>query len=124
MNPDVFIHGVVNGSYGASFFVTQVCEALFHYQALFDMLEVNVPRDDDQRSLMKRDLLRREAGNVIACEGSERVKRSETYNQWQVKNLRAGFEQLSLNVDIMKRFKDKVKGSYTRTLSLTKIMEG
>ncbi|KAG6526567.1 hypothetical protein ZIOFF_016558 [Zingiber officinale] len=81
MNPDVFIHGVVNGSYGASFFVTQVREALFHYQALFDTLEVNVPRDDDQRSLMKRDLLRREAGNVIACEGSERVERPETYKQ-------------------------------------------
>ncbi|XP_074592554.1 scarecrow-like protein 9 [Curcuma longa] len=112
MNPDVFIHGVVNGSYSAPFFVTRFREALFHYSALFDMLEANVPRDDDQRSLIERDLFGREALNVIACEGSERVERPETYKQWQVRNLRAGFEQLSLNVDIMKRSKDKVKGSY------------
>ncbi|KAG6487311.1 scarecrow-like protein 9 [Zingiber officinale] len=112
MNPDVFIHGVVNGSYSAPFFVTRFREALFHYSALFDMLEANVPRDDDQRSLIERDLFGREALNVIACEGSERVERPETYKQWQVRNIRAGFEQRPLDPDIMKKAKDKVKGSY------------
>lgn len=112
INPDVFIHGVVNGSYSAPFFVTRFREALFHYSALFDMLETNVPREDEQRLLIERDLFGREALNVIACEGSERVERPETYKQWQVRNLRAGFRQLPLNPDIMKKAKDKVRTSY------------
>ncbi|CAL9769223.1 unnamed protein product [Musa acuminata subsp. burmannicoides] len=112
MNPDVFIHGVVNGSYSAPFFVTRFREALFHFSALFDMLETNVPRDDEQRLLIERDLFGREALNVIACEGSERVERPETYKQWQVRNLRAGFVQLPLNSGIMKKAKDKVRSCY------------
>ncbi|KAJ8471545.1 hypothetical protein OPV22_025888 [Ensete ventricosum] len=112
MNPDVFIHGVVNGSYSAPFFVTRFREALFHFSALFDMLETNVPHDDEQRLLIEKDLFGREALNVIACEGSERVERPETYKQWQVRNLRAGFVQLPLDGDIMKKAIDKVKSCY------------
>ncbi|KAK3006892.1 hypothetical protein RJ639_009581 [Escallonia herrerae] len=39
--------------------------------------------------------------NVIACEGAERIERPETYKQWQVRNLRAGFRQLPLNDEIL-----------------------
>ncbi|KAM0948296.1 putative transcription factor GRAS family [Dioscorea sansibarensis] len=111
-NPDVFIHGIVNGSYSAPFFVTRFREALFHFSALFDMLDTNVPREDAQRLLIERDLFGREALNVISCEGSERVERPETYKQWQVRNLRAGFKQLPLDADIMQRAKDRVKSNY------------
>ncbi|KAJ4816779.1 hypothetical protein LUZ62_029345 [Rhynchospora pubera] len=112
MNPDVFIHGIVNGSYSVPFFVTRFREALFHFSALFDMLETTVPRENEQRLLIERDLFGREALNVIACEGSERVERPETYKQWQVRNLRAGFVQIPLNSDIMKKAKEKVKAIY------------
>ncbi|KAJ6832706.1 scarecrow-like protein 9 [Iris pallida] len=111
-NPDVFIHGIVNGSYSAPFFVTRFREALFHYSALFDMLETTVPREDAQRLLIERDLFGQEALNVISCEGSARVERPETYKQWQVRNLRAGFRQLPLNQEIMKNARNKVKRCY------------
>ncbi|KAG8097843.1 hypothetical protein GUJ93_ZPchr0013g37802 [Zizania palustris] len=94
------------------FFITRFREALFHFSALFDMLETTVPRDDAQRALIERDLFGREALNVIACEGSDRVERPETYKQWQVRNLRAGFVQSSLNHDIVMKAKDKVKDIY------------
>uniref|UniRef100_A0A2N9J2N1 Uncharacterized protein n=1 Tax=Fagus sylvatica TaxID=28930 RepID=A0A2N9J2N1_FAGSY len=77
INPDIFIHGVINGAFNAPFFVTRFREALFHYSAIFDML-----------------------GNY-SCEGWERVERPETYKQWQVRNLRAGFAQLPLNREIV-----------------------
>lgn len=112
MNPDVFIHGVVNGAYSAPFFVTRFREALFHWSALFDMLEANVPRHHPERTILERELFGREAVNVIACEGLERVERPETYKQWQVRNLRAGFKQLPLDKEIMKKARDKVKNSY------------
>uniref|UniRef100_A0A6V7QXR6 Uncharacterized protein n=1 Tax=Ananas comosus var. bracteatus TaxID=296719 RepID=A0A6V7QXR6_ANACO len=112
MNPDVFIHGIVNGSYSAPFFVTRFREALFFFSALFDMLETNVPKEDEQRLLIERDLFGREALNVISCEGTERVERPETYKQWQVRTLRAGFKQLPLNGDIVKKATDKVTSCY------------
>ncbi|KAK9123955.1 hypothetical protein Sjap_013557 [Stephania japonica] len=111
-NPAVFIHGVVNGSYNAPFFITRFREALFHYSALFDMLETNVPREHPERILIEREILGREAISVIACEGSERVERPETYKQWQIRSMRAGFQPLPLNPEIMKKAKDRVKMSY------------
>ncbi|TVU44367.1 hypothetical protein EJB05_03804, partial [Eragrostis curvula] len=114
MNPHLFIHGVVNGTYNAPFFVTRFKEALFHFSSLFDMLEVNTSRTDELRLLIERDFFGREALNVIACEGTERIERPETYKQWQLRNLRAGFRQLPLDEDIMKRARYKVSKSYHR----------
>ncbi|KAK3148907.1 hypothetical protein QOZ80_3AG0210310 [Eleusine coracana subsp. coracana] len=114
MKPHLFIHGVVNGTYNAPFFVTRFKEALFHFSSLFDMLEVNASRTDELRLLIERDFFGREALNVIACEGTERIERPETYKQWQLRNLRAGFRQLPLNEEIMKRSRYKVNKSYHR----------
>ncbi|WMV51967.1 hypothetical protein MTR67_045352 [Solanum verrucosum] len=73
INPDIFIHGIVNGAYSAPFFVTRFREVLFHFSALFDMLEANVPREYPERMLIEREIFGREALNVIACEGWEEI---------------------------------------------------
>lgn len=112
MNPDLFIQAITNGTYNAPFFVTRFREALFHFSALFDMLENNVPREDTQRFLIERDLFGRDALNVIACEGLERVERPETYKQWQARNLRAGFEQLPLKPELVRHAVSKVRTVY------------
>lgn len=112
MNPDIFVQSVINGSYSAPFFVTRFREALFHYSSLFDMFDATLPRDDQQRLHFEQDFLKREAMNVIACEGSERVERPETYKQWQVRNMRAGFKLLPLNQQLMQKLRCKVKGGY------------
>ena len=112
MNPDVFIEGTVNGAFNAPFFISRFREALFHYSTVFDMLETTVPREIEERLLIEREIFGREAMNVIACEGSERIERPETYKQWQVRNLRAGFRPLPLNREIVNMAKDRVKSSY------------
>ncbi|KAH9619380.1 hypothetical protein KSS87_020827 [Heliosperma pusillum] len=112
LNPEFFVHGVVNGSYNAPFFVTRFREALFHFSAQFDMLETIVPRDYDERVLIERDLLAREALNVIACEGWERVERPETYKQWQARTMRAGFTQLPLDSEVKDRIKRQIRTCY------------
>ncbi|BFG22699.1 hypothetical protein CerSpe_089730 [Prunus speciosa] len=112
INPDVFTLAIVNGSYSAPFFLTRFREALFHFSTMFDMLETNVPHDAPERMLIEREILGRQAMNVIACEGSERIERPETYKQWQVRNLRAGFTQLPLNQEIVKIAKDRLQSSY------------
>ncbi|KAL7107799.1 hypothetical protein ACP275_06G077300 [Erythranthe tilingii] len=112
MNPAVFVLGIVNGAYNAPFFITRFREALFHYSSFFDMLEENIPREIHERMLLERIVFGREAMNVIACEGAERIERPETYKQWQVRNIRVGFEQLPLDKEIMKMAMNRVKTSY------------
>ncbi|CAJ1949323.1 unnamed protein product [Sphenostylis stenocarpa] len=112
INPKLFIHGIMNGAFNAPFFVTRFREALFHYSSLFDMLETIVPREDWERMLIEKEVLGREALNVIACEGSERVERPESYKQWQARILRAGFVQQSFDRQTVKMAMEKVRGSY------------
>ncbi|TQD71922.1 hypothetical protein C1H46_042541 [Malus baccata] len=112
INPDIFIHGVVNGAYNAPFFVTRFREALFHFSSLFDMLETVVPREDQERVLIEKEIFGREALNVIACEGWERVERPETYKQWHVCNLRAGFVQIPFDRELVKAAAKKVSSLY------------
>lgn len=112
INPNLFILGILNGSYGAPFFVTRFREALFHFSSLFDMLETNVPREHHERMLIEREIFGKEALNVIACEGWERIERPETYKQWQVRNLRAGLTQIPLSRQVMATAIKKVRTSY------------
>ncbi|AQK79425.1 scarecrow-like protein 9 [Zea mays] len=102
MNPKVSIFGILNGSYSSPFFVTRFKELLFHYSSLFDMLNTNVSRDNEARKLLEGGLLGRDILNIIACEGADRTERPETYQQWQARCLKAGFEQLPLDPAIMK----------------------
>jgi len=104
----VFIHTVVNGTYGAPFFLARFREAQF------DMIDATIPRDNNEWLLIERDIFGAFALNVIACEGADRVERPETYKQWQVRNHRAGLRQLPLNPELVKAVRDKVKNFYHR----------
>ncbi|TVU23269.1 hypothetical protein EJB05_25624, partial [Eragrostis curvula] len=112
MRPDVFIHGVMNGGYGTTYFPTRFRELLFFFSAQFDLLDATVPRDSEERMLVERDIYGQAALNVIACEGMDRVERPETYKQWQARNHRAGLRQLPLSPEVAKVVLDKVKNNY------------
>ncbi|KAI5321927.1 hypothetical protein L3X38_030999 [Prunus dulcis] len=109
INPDLFMHGVVNGTYNAPAFVTRFKQLLFHFHALFDMYEATVPRDNEHRLLFERAIFGTDIVNVIACEGVERVERPETYKQWQARYVRAGFKQLPLDRELLKKMKTMLK---------------
>ena len=112
MRPDVFILFIMNGTYNSPYFVTRFREALFHYSAMFDMMDATAPRDSDLRVLVERDLFGQCAQNVIACEGLDRVERPETYKKWQLRNHRAGLRQLSLDPDIVKAVQESVRDKF------------
>ncbi|KAK7402196.1 hypothetical protein VNO78_14258 [Psophocarpus tetragonolobus] len=114
MNPDIFVHSVVNGSYNAPFFVTRFREALFHYSSIYDMFDTLISRENEWRLLLEREFLGREIMNVVACEALERVERPESYKQWQARNTRAGFRQLPLDKEIMAKFRSKLREWYHR----------
>ncbi|PWA66693.1 transcription factor GRAS [Artemisia annua] len=109
IKPDLFIHGIVNGNYNAPFFLTRFREAYFNFSVLFDMFEAALHREDEERLLFEKEVIGREVINVIACEGTKRIERPETYKQWQARNERAGFTAVPMNKGIMKEVKAKVK---------------
>jgi hypothetical protein len=112
MNPDIFVHTIINGSYNAPFFLTRFREALFHFSSLFDMFDSTLPREDQARIMFEGELYGRDAMNVVACEGQERVERPETYKQWQARTVRAGFKTLPLEQKLMTKFRGKLKTYY------------
>ncbi|KAF4389946.1 hypothetical protein G4B88_003429 [Cannabis sativa] len=110
IRPDIFIHGIVNGAYNAPFFTTRFREALYYFSSVFDMLEANSPPEYEQdRKVYEQEGFGKEILNVIACEGSKRIERPETYKQWHARNLRAGLKQLPLSQEIMKKVKKMMK---------------
>lgn len=112
ISPDIFIHATVNGNYNSPFFVSRFREALFHFSSLFDMVEAILTREDQDRIVFERDILGNAFLNVIACEGVGRIVRPETYKQWQIRTVRAGFRQVPLKQEIIKEAKAKVKLCY------------
>ncbi|MED6119019.1 hypothetical protein PIB30_008246 [Stylosanthes scabra] len=104
-NPNIFVHGIVSGKYDAAFFLTRFKEAMFHYSALFDMLDNTVGRDDPMRLMFEEAIFGKEAMSVVACEGNDRIERPHSYKKWQVKNTRAGFRQLPLDEQVIEMFK-------------------
>ncbi|XP_004295967.1 PREDICTED: scarecrow-like protein 14-like [Fragaria vesca subsp. vesca] len=112
LNPDIFVQSVVNGSHDAPFFVPRFREALFHFSALFDMLDTTLPREDQVRLGFEKEFIGREVMNIVACEGNNRIARPETYKQWQIRNMRAGFRLLPLDYEVVNKIKDKVKMEY------------
>ncbi|KAF2541071.1 hypothetical protein F2Q70_00035791 [Brassica cretica] len=112
INPDLFVFAEINGTYNSPFFLTRFREAMFHCSSLFDMFESNISEENDCRTLVERELIIKDAMSVIACEGAERFARPETYKQWQVRILRAGFRPAKLNKQIMKEGKELVRERY------------
>ncbi|CAN6326416.1 unnamed protein product [Urochloa humidicola] len=112
INPEVLILGIVNGLYSSPFFLPRFREVLFHYSSLFDMLQTTVLQSHEERIRIERDLLGADALNAVACEGAERIERPETYKQWQVRSLKAGFKQLPINQAILKRSIDEKNKHY------------
>ncbi|CDY71578.1 BnaCnng73510D, partial [Brassica napus] len=112
IKPDVFIPAVLSGCYNAPFFVTRFREVLFHYSSLFDMCDTSLPRGDPMRIMFEKEFYGREIMNVVACEGSERVERPESYKQWQARAMRAGFRQLTLEKELVQKLKLMVESGY------------
>ncbi|KAL6203295.1 hypothetical protein ACLB2K_026995 [Fragaria x ananassa] len=57
INPHVYIHGLVNGTYNTPFFTIRFQEALYHFSSMFDIFDETLPREDQQRLLYEQEIL-------------------------------------------------------------------
>ncbi|XP_078178862.1 scarecrow-like protein 9 isoform X2 [Carex rostrata] len=113
IKPQVFIQGDTCRSYSSNF-LTRFRQVLSTYSVFFDLLDTTIPRENKERQQLENMVLVPDIINIVACEGSDWIERSETLKQWQRRNLRAGFEQLQVDPDIVKECNNMVRNVYDK----------
>eukprot|EP00268_Persea_americana_P041124 TRINITY_DN4097_c0_g1_i1.p1 TRINITY_DN4097_c0_g1~~TRINITY_DN4097_c0_g1_i1.p1 ORF type:complete len:583 (+),score=121.65 TRINITY_DN4097_c0_g1_i1:568-2316(+) len=72
-------------------FFPRFVEAYNYYSAVFESLDVTLPRESADRMNVERQCLAREIVNIVACEGEERIERYEVAGKWRARMMMAGF---------------------------------
>ncbi|PRQ31578.1 putative transcription factor GRAS family [Rosa chinensis] len=78
-------------------FLNRFIETLDYYLAMFESIDVTLPRNSKERINVEQHCLARDIVNVIACEGKERVERHELFGKWKSRLTMAGFRQYPLS---------------------------
>lgn len=78
-------------------FFPRFVETLNYYTAMFESIDVTLPRDHKERINVEQHCLAREVVNIIACEGVERVERHELLGKWRLRFAMAGFTPYPLS---------------------------
>nr|AWJ68066.1 GRAS10 [Tamarix hispida] len=72
-------------------FFPRFLETLNYYTAMFESIDMTLPRDNKDRINVEQHCLARDIVNLIACEGAERVERHELLGKWRLRFKMAGF---------------------------------
>ncbi|KAL6856191.1 hypothetical protein ACP4OV_018993 [Aristida adscensionis] len=78
-------------------FAQRFTETLDYYTAIFESIDLALPREDRERINMEQHCLAREIVNLVACEGEERVERHELFGKWKARLTMAGFRPSPLS---------------------------
>ncbi|XP_057458643.1 scarecrow-like protein 21 [Lotus japonicus] len=78
-------------------FFNRFVETLDYYLAMFESLDVSLPRNSKERINVEQHCLARDIVNIVACEGKERVERHELFGKWKSRFTMAGFHQYPLS---------------------------
>eukprot|EP01018_Ginkgo_biloba_P014612 Gb_40278 [translate_table: standard] len=78
-------------------FHSRFMETLSYYTAIFESLDVTLPRESKERVNVEQHCLARDIVNIIACEGAERVERHEPFGKWRSRLTMAGFKSYPLS---------------------------
>ncbi|KAL8215807.1 hypothetical protein R6Q57_022644 [Mikania cordata] len=72
-------------------------ETLSYYTAIFEFIDVTLPRNHQLRINVEQHCLAHDIVNIIACEGAERVERHELLGKWRSRFTMAGFTPYPLS---------------------------
>ncbi|XP_059666507.1 scarecrow-like transcription factor PAT1 [Cornus florida] len=78
-------------------FLPRFLETMNYYLAIFESIDVTLPREHKERINVEQHCLAREIVNIIACEGTERVERHELLGKWRSRFVMAGFTPYPLS---------------------------
>ncbi|MQL68149.1 hypothetical protein Taro_000420 [Colocasia esculenta] len=78
-------------------FLMRFAETLDYYTAMFESIDVTLPRDSKERINVEQHCLAKDVVNIIACEGKDRVERHELLGKWKSRLGMAGFRPYPLS---------------------------
>ncbi|KAK9691266.1 hypothetical protein RND81_09G185700 [Saponaria officinalis] len=90
-------------------FLPRFQETLDYYTAMFESMDVTLPRNHKDRINVEQHCLARDVVNLIACEGVERVERHELLGKWRSRFTMAGFKPYSLSTLVNSTIKTLLK---------------
>ncbi|KAG6634997.1 hypothetical protein CIPAW_11G011500 [Carya illinoinensis] len=106
-----------DSSHNGPFFLGRFMEALHYYPAIFDSLDVMLPKYDTKRAKMEQFYFAEEIENIVTCEGPARVERHEKVDQWRRRLSRAGFQAAPMKLIAQaKQWLGKNKGFHGYTI--------
>lgn len=78
-------------------FLMRFMETFEYYSAMFESIDVTLPRDNKERISVEQHCLAKDIVNIIACEGKDRVERHELLGKWRSRLSMAGFKPYPLS---------------------------
>ncbi|XP_013650678.1 scarecrow-like protein 1 [Brassica napus] len=93
-------------------FFPRFMEAYEYYSAVFDSLDVTLPRESQERMNVERQCLARDIVNVVACEGEERIERYEVAGKWRARMMMAGFSSRPMGSRVARSMQSLIKEEY------------
>ncbi|XP_019162995.1 PREDICTED: scarecrow-like protein 21 isoform X2 [Ipomoea nil] len=97
LNPKVVTLVEQESNTNTSAFFPRFLETLDYYTAMFESIDVTLPRDHKERINVEQHCLARDVVNIVACEGIERVERHELLGKWMSRFRMAGFSPYPLS---------------------------
>ncbi|KAJ1413261.1 hypothetical protein SESBI_19807 [Sesbania bispinosa] len=116
LSPKVLVMVEQDSSHNGPFFLGRFMEALHYYSAIFDSLDVMLPKYDTKRAKIEQFYFAEEIKNIVSCEGPLRMERHEKVDQWRRRMSRAGFQAAPIKMVAQAKqwlVKNKVCEGYT-----------
>ncbi|CAN4110160.1 unnamed protein product [Withania somnifera] len=97
LNPKVVTLVEQESNTNTAAFFPRFVETLDYYSAMFESIDMTLPRGHKERINVEQHCLARDVVNIIACEGIERVERHELLGKWKSRFRMAGFSPYPLS---------------------------
>ncbi|XP_034888006.1 scarecrow-like protein 28 [Populus alba] len=95
-NPTIVLMAEQEAEHNAPNLETRVCNSLKYYSAIFDSIDSSLPFNSPVRIKLE-EMYAREIRNVVACEGSDRHERHESFDEWKKLMEQGGFRCVGID---------------------------
>ncbi|XVF51550.1 hypothetical protein PTKIN_Ptkin04bG0193600 [Pterospermum kingtungense] len=95
-NPTVVVMAEQEAEHNVLSLEARVTNSLRYYSAIFDSIDSNLPMESPVRIKIE-EMFAREIRNIIACEGSDRFERHESFENWRKLMEQGGFRCVGIS---------------------------
>ncbi|XP_015896272.3 scarecrow-like protein 28 [Ziziphus jujuba] len=95
-NPTIVLMAEQEAEHNDPRLEARVSNSLKYYSAIFDSIDLSLPLDSPAR-IKVEEMFAREIRNIVACEGSDRLERHESFEKWRRLMEQGGFHCIRIS---------------------------